>query len=585
MAGRKKQQQGGLPDGLVVTVIALLLGVTLLVWTATGISGLLAHGSWPSGLHFTRTPRAMRSLIAEPHDMPAAWPQTDPADLSDSGLFWGVFIAQFMVLFVLAVRFFNALSRWRTRGLRRPAPPAPEREPEPERAAPLPRQRRAARGPAVAKDDESLDAWFRTVPRATPPAAAATAGAGVAGSAGGPSAPGAPGTAAPGGDFAQDPPTAHLPAAALAGGAGPGADPAPASAGTASSPMTAAASSAAAALADGEVSRTYALFADPRGDKGKQIVQPAVLAAAGPVVVTTADPETYHQTVGNRAKLGPVHVFDPTHLLDVPGRLRWAPHSGCERPATARTRAAALLAPLRTERADEAIVHDTAATLLRCWLHAAAIGGLPFRQIQRWAAGGAAAGEAVRILRTDVDAASGWSGELESVLHAHPERRDAAHALIRRITEPLGSVHIRDACSPGRTGGLDLESFTAERGTLYVVGQRVEEPRTHPGAMPLLTALVSSVVEHGRGMAAGSSSGRLDPPMTFVLDDVAALAPLPELPDLLAEGHAAGLPALAVLRSPEQALARWGAPVWQHADLRLALGDEHPAVPDAVRLR
>jgi hypothetical protein len=73
--------------------------------------------------------------------------------------------------------------------------------------------------------------------------------------------------------------------------------------------------------------------------------------------------------------------------------------------------------------------------------------------------------------------------------------------------------------------------------------------------------------------------------MTFVLDDIAALAPLPELPDLLAEGHAAGLPALAVLRSPEQALARWGAPVWQRADLRLALGDEHPAVPDAVRLR
>ncbi|MEC3995969.1 type VI secretion protein [Actinacidiphila sp. DG2A-62] len=570
MAGRKKQQQGGLPDGLVVSVIALLLGVTLLVWTATGISGLLAHGSWPSGLHFTRTPQAMRSLIAEPHDMPAAWPQTDPADLSDSGLFWGVFIAQFMVLFVLAVWFFNALNRWRTRGLRRHAPPAPA--PEQEQPAPLPRQRRA-RGPAVAKDDESLDAWFRTVPRATPPAATAPAATGAAG------VPGAPG-----GGYAQDPPTAHLPAAALAGGAGPGADPAPASTGAAPGFLTAA-SSASAALADGEVSRTYALFADPRGDKGKQIVQPAVLAAAGPVVVTTADPETYHQTAGNRAKLGPVHVFDPTHLLDVPGRLRWAPHSGCERPATARTRAAALLAPLRTERADEAIVHDTAATLLRCWLHAAAIGGLPFRQIQRWAAGGAAAGEAVRILRTDVDAASGWSGELESVLHAHPERRDAAHAVIRRITEPLGSVHIRDACSPGRTGGLDLESFTAERGTLYVVGQRVEEPRTHPGAMPLLTALVSSVVEHGRGMAAGSSSGRLDPPMTFVLDDIAALAPLPELPGLLAEGHAAGLPALAVLRSPEQALARWGAPVWQHADLRLALGDEHPAVPDAVRLR
>jgi hypothetical protein len=210
--------------------------------------------------------------------------------------------------------------------------------------------------------------------------------------------------------------------------------------------------------------------------------------------------------------------------------------------------------------------------------------------VQRWAAGGAAGGEAVRILRTDTEAASGWSGELESVVHAHPERRDAAQVLIRQTLEPLNAVHIRDACNPTRSGALDMESFVAEGGTIYVVGERIEDPRTHLSAMPLLTALVSSVVEHGRRMAATSSAGRLDPPLTFVLDDVAALAPLPGLPDLLATGHACGLPTLAVLRSPEQALARWHAPVWQHADVRLALGDETadalpPAVQDAVRIR
>ncbi|NUP43660.1 MAG: type VI secretion protein, partial [Streptomyces sp.] len=177
-------------------------------------------------------------------------------------------------------------------------------------------------------------------------------------------------------------------------------------------------------------------------------------------------------------------------------------------------------------------------------------------------------------------------GELESVLHAHPDRRDAAQALIRQTLEPLHSVHIRDACNPPRTGGLDVESWAAELGTLYVVGERIEDPRTHLGAMPLLTALVSSVVEHGRRMAAGSPAGRLDPPLTFVLDDVAALAPAPDLPALLAEGAASGLPALAVLRSPEQAGARWQSPVWQHADLRLTLDeDTSSTIPDAIRLR
>jgi hypothetical protein len=542
MAPRKKEP-GGLPDGLVVGIIAFLLGVTVLVWTATGIAGLFAHGSWPGDVHFTRTPQAMRSLIARPHDMSAAWPDTPPGELSRSGLFWAVFVGQVMALCVVAVWALNTVARWRSRGLRRPAPAVLEEVPQ--AAVPSPR-----RGNPLPEQDDSLDAWFRTVPRAAPP-------------------------------VRDDPPTTHLPPTANGAPAGaPG--PAPRAAGTA--PSFGRGDPHLAPLADGEVTGTYALFAAPRGDKGKRIVQPAVLAAAGPVVVTTADPDTYRQTAGNRAKFGPVHVYDPAHLLDVPGRLRWAPHSGCADARTARMRAGALLAPLRTSRADEAIVHDTAATLLRCWLHAAAVDGLPFRQIHRWSAGGTAAGEAVRILRTDTGAASGWSGELESVLHAHPERRDAAQGLIRRVLEPLNSVHIRDACSPGRTGGLDLESFAAERGTLYVVGERVEDPRAHPGAMPLLTALVSSVVEHGRSVAAGSSSGRLDPPLTFVLDEVAALAPVPELPGLLSDGRSAGLPTLAVFRSPEQALARWDAPLWQHAEVRLTFGEDTAGIADAVHL-
>ncbi|WP_328915117.1 MULTISPECIES: type IV secretory system conjugative DNA transfer family protein [unclassified Streptomyces] len=562
MADRKKQSSQGLPDGLILGIIAFLLGVTLLVWTATGIAALLSHSSWPGQVHFTRTPQAMRALVRDPHDIAAAWPGAEVDELPGPGLFWGILIGQFMVLFVLAVWVMNIVARLRTRDTRRtvrraaPAPPEPEPVPYEPAAPPVPAPRRRDPYQPYAKSGgDTLDAWFRTVPGAAP--------------------------------FGHDDaPTSQLPPVAAESEPGGPAATFPTAPPDEPPPAFGRLDAHLAALADGEVNRTYALFASPRGDKGKRVVQPAVLAAAGPVVVTTADPDTYHQTVGNRAKLGPVHVYDPAHLLDIPGRLRWAPHGGCERPEAARTRAAALLAPLRTARADEAIVHDTAVTLLRCWLHAAAVDGRPFRQVQRWASGGTAAGEAVRILRTDTGAVSGWSGELESVLHAHTERRDAAQALIRRTLEPLNSVHIRDACNPGRTGGLDLESFTAERGTLYVVGERVEDPRTRLSAMPLLTALLSSVVEHGRRVAAGSSAGRLDPPMTFVLDDVAAVAPVPELAALLDSGREAGLPTLAVFRSPEQVLARWRVGLWGSADVRLILGDGEvgTSVPDAVRL-
>lgn len=94
-----------------------------------------------------------------------------------------------------------------------------------------------------------------------------------------------------------------------------------------------------------------------------------------------------------------------------------------------------------------------------------------------------------------------------------------------------------------------------------MVGESIEDPRHHPGAMPLLTALASHVVEHGRRMAARSTDGRLDPPLTLVLDDVAAVAPLPCLPELLRTGETQGLATLALLRSPEQAAARWRTPL------------------------
>ncbi|MEU1623537.1 TraM recognition domain-containing protein [Streptomyces sp. NPDC005722] len=520
--------EGGIPDGLILGVMGFLLGMTILVWTGTGVAGLVSHGAWPAEVHFTRTPVAMRHLIAEPHDIAGAWRPAPPEGLPGSGLFWGVFIGQLMVLFVLTVFVMGAIARTRLR-----------------RAA-----RRTARRTAALKAAEAAEE------AATPVR--------------GPQAPQrpveAPETAAPEPEPVPVGPAATPPA--------PDTAPTPGPAGP-------------SATADRELTRTCAAFAALRSDKGKRLVQPAVLNAAGPVLVTTADPDTFHQTVGNRAKLGPVHVYDPAHLVDTPARLRWAPHSGCEDVPTAVTRARALLFPVRPRAAVDAAMFDAAETLLRCWLHAAAVDGQPFRQVHRWA-GGSSGQDAVRILRTHPRAASGWSGELESVLHAHAHRRDAAQALVHRALESLNSVHIRDACNPGRADGLELESFLKDLGTLYVVGEPNEDPRTHPGAMPLLTALVSSVVEHGRRMAAGSPAGRLDPPMTLVLDDIAALAPIPELPDLLATGTSAGLPTLAVLRSPEQARDHWRAPLWHRADTRLVLGTQPPAlleeVPDAVRL-
>ncbi|WP_328872326.1 type IV secretory system conjugative DNA transfer family protein [Streptomyces sp. NBC_00287] len=458
---RRQEQAGGIPDGLLVGILAFLLGLTLMVWTATGLAGLFSHGAWPTGVTFTRTPLALRYLLGAPHDIAGAWPETPEGELSGYGLFWGLFIGQLMVLIVLTVFVMGTVARWRAvRARQRQEPAAPEPAPEP---IPVPVQ--------------------HEVPAPRPEPVQETAA-----------------------------PAAPLPA-------------------------------------------WEKVFVAPRESRHTAATQ-AVRDAEGPALVITSNPAIWQDTKDARAKLGPVHLYDPTHLCDTPSRLHWSPTTGCEDKQTAAARATALLAPVRPSAKIDQAVADVAETLLRSALHAAAIDGRTIRHVHRWSQG-TQLQDAVRILRTSPKAAPGAAGELEAALTAHPERRDMAQQLTTRALSALFTVNIREACTPNRTDALALDSFVNEGGTLYVVGESIEDPRTNPGAMPLLTALASSVVERGRRMAERSSSGRLDPPLTLVLDDVAAVAPLPQLPELLATGADRGLPTLALLRSREQARARW----------------------------
>ncbi|WP_327375016.1 type IV secretory system conjugative DNA transfer family protein [Streptomyces sp. NBC_01216] len=521
----REQRAGGVPDGLLVGLLGFLLSLTLLVWTATGLSALFSRGAWPNGVSFTRTPQAVRSLAGNPQDLASAWPKTVPGALSGYGLFWGVLIGELMVLAVLTVFAVGTLARWRT---------VRERRREAYGAG------RAARGDT----------------RHRPPGSPARTGAA-----------GEPRILASGGepdpsDMAAPAAPATLPVEDRRPGAGsrPVEAVVPTPPGPTSWP-TSATTPVPAPGAPGPVPaplpspRTASLLYGAPATRRPAALQ-AVRDAEGPALVVSSDPTVWADTKDARGKLGPVLLYDPGHLCDTPARIRWSPTDRCADPAVAKERAVALLAPVRPPSRLDLAVADTAETLLRCWLHAAAVDARPFKQVHRWAQG-AGAHEPVRILRTHAGATSGHAGLLESALTAHPERREMAQRLTARALSSLSSVHIRDACTPSRTDSLALESFLAEGGTLYVVGEPIEDPRTRPGAMPLLTALTASVVEHGRRVAARSSDGRLDPPLSVVLDDVAAVAPLPGLPELLAHGHAEGLPALVLLRSREQARARW----------------------------
>ncbi|MGW7270609.1 type VI secretion protein [Streptomyces sp. NPDC054864] len=484
--GRRESRERGIPDGLLVGGLAFVLGLTVLVWSATGLAGFFSHGSWPKSVTFGNTPVAMRHLVQQPHDIAGAWPATPASQLTGYGLFWGLLIGQLMVLVVLTIFVLGTVTRWRAVRTTRREPPQ-EIVPEPVAAA-------------VGNRPAGRDGWAQPTPPST-------------------DEQGARATEEP---RTETPSMEKLPVP---------------------TPRT-------------------PLVLGPQETR-RPLAAEAIREAEGAALVLTSDPTLWEETKDARAKLGPVLVYDPNHLCDTPARMHWSPTTACEDKAVAAQRATALLAAIRPSAKLDSTVADTAETLLRSFLHAAAVDGRPVKHVHRWAQGSGVQ-DAVRILRTHQKAGSGAAGELEAALTAYPERRDMAQELTARALSALFTLNVRESCTPNRTDALTLDSFIDEGGTLFVVGEAIEDPKSPqgPGAMPLLTALASSVVEHGRRMAERSSAGRLDPPMTLVLDDVAAVAPLPQLPELLSTGADRGLPTLALLRSREQARTRW-----PHAEL------------------
>ncbi|MDK9499297.1 type VI secretion protein [Streptomyces katrae] len=593
---------GGVPDGVLVGLLAFLLGLAVLVWSATGLAALFTKGTWPATVTFTRTPGAVRALITQPHDIPGAWPDTDPAALSGWGLFWGLFISQLLVVLVLTIFAMGVVARTKARRTRARQQPQHQHQHQPADPAGTDhtgtdiagtdhaRMDHAGTGFAGtdhARTDHAGTGFARTAPgpaearpRTQPPTRTAPAPASTP-PAGRPS-----GTPHPEptlhGPFPSQAPSAAAAAAAAAAHApvsapapntshAPGTGPAPSrrpsparytSLGNTPAPAKDAyryGFGYAPARPTGPAPAPRLAYGDPA--ERHRLAAQALAAAEGAALVVTSSPALWAETKDARAKLGPVLLYDPSHLCDTPARMHWNPADGCADRDTAAARAVALLAPVRPQARMDGALADTAETLLRSWLQAAVLDGLPFKQLARWAQG-TAAQDPVRILRTHPQAAPGSAGELESALTAHPERREQAQQLTARALSCLTSIHIREACKPNRTDSLALASFAAEGGTLYVLGEPLEDPRTHPGAMPLLTALAADVVEHGRRMAARSSHGRLDPPLSLVLEDVAAVAPVPRLPELVEDD---ALPLLALCRSREQARARW--PEWP-ADAR-----------------
>jgi type IV secretory pathway TraG/TraD family ATPase VirD4 len=293
----------------------------------------------------------------------------------------------------------------------------------------------------------------------------------------------------------------------------------------------------------------------PRVGKGEGFVIPSVLRHKGPAVVTATRHDTYMDTASVRARVGPVFVFDPQGLVPHAEKLRWNPVKGCEVPQKAILRARGFAGFAGVGPAVDgggAYWEQVAASIIRSYLHAAALEGLGVEQLLDWSRHPGAR-EPVRILSRHPGAARGWDEDLAASTEVEPRHRDSIWATVRRAFDCFADPAVLDATRVDHDT-FDPAAFLVRNGTIYLMGS----PGAQHSVAPIVAALIEDVVDTARHRAAASSTRRLESGLVLMLDECANIAPLGDLPKLVAELGGLGITTAVILQSVASARTIWG---------------------------
>src|SRR5262249_40949340 len=101
----------------------------------------------------------------------------------------------------------------------------------------------------------------------------------------------------------------------------------------------------------------------------------------------------------------------------------------------------------------------------------------------------------------------------------------------------MHSEAVRRCVPSARHPATDLAEMIRRGGTIYLLGK--DDPYT--SVSPLLTAITDDVLDTAEHLAGTSPHGRLAPPFMAALDERPSIAPIPTLPQRMADGRARGL--------------------------------------------
>ncbi|MFD3936679.1 type IV secretory system conjugative DNA transfer family protein [Streptomyces sp. NPDC058611] len=288
----------------------------------------------------------------------------------------------------------------------------------------------------------------------------------------------------------------------------------------------------------------------PRAGKSTGIAVPRVLRARGCVLLTSNKADVYSVTRAERERVGRVWTFDPQGIAHTPRAMWWDVLADAGDIEGARRLAGHFVGAVNDDASKRDFWISAAQNTLTALFHAANKGGRPVDEVLGWLADPAD--------RTPIDllrdaGMNALAEQLRGTIQGAVETRDGIFETARQCVSCLLDPRIAAWVTPDPSmPQFQPDQHVTGTDTLYLLSKD-----GGGSAAGVIAAVADSVLRAGV-RAAERTGGRLDPPMTAVLDEAANVCRISDLPDLYSHFGSRGINIVTLLQSYRQGSRVWG---------------------------
>ncbi|MFD6912332.1 type IV secretory system conjugative DNA transfer family protein [Streptomyces virginiae] len=290
----------------------------------------------------------------------------------------------------------------------------------------------------------------------------------------------------------------------------------------------------------------------PRSGKTTCLAIPAILAAPGPVLLTSnkAAGDAYTATLDARGEDGRTWSMDPQQIAHAAREMWWNPLASAKSLDGAGRLAGHFLAASVDASQQGDFWSKAGSNILSQLFLAAALDERPITDVMQWLAFPADR-RPLDILRDH--GYSAVAAQLKGTVEGPPETRDGIYETARQYASALLNSDIAAWVTPQKDiPEFEPADFVTSKDTLYLLSKD-----GGGGASALIAACADSVMRAATAQAE-RAGGRLDPPMLAILDEAANVCKISDLPDLYSHLGSRGIIPITILQSYRQGQKVWG---------------------------